>query len=176
MDSDLPRRRGTPSAQAARLFGVSLSMKKERIMLLAMTIAVLVVSSQAMTACQQAEDTAAQHATTQEGRTTDRGATNASVVADPRVVTTLRAWGNNYSGQLGDETYGNNRTRPVKVVGLRGAKVEDIAAGQGHTLALKAMAASWRGATTGTASWATAPTKTAPRRCGPRTSTIPAAA
>jgi alpha-tubulin suppressor-like RCC1 family protein len=77
-------------------------------------------------------------ATTQEGRTTDSGATDAASAAhSPGAVTTLRAWGNNYSGQLGDETNGNNRTRPVKVRGLHGAEVEEIAGGQMHTLALK---------------------------------------
>ncbi len=59
-----------------------------------------------------------------------------AVAAGPQGVTTLRAWGNNYDGQLGDETT-NNRTRPVKVRGLCGAQVEEIAAGQMHTLALK---------------------------------------
>ena len=106
-------------------------------MVLAMTIAVLAVSSQAMTACQQAEDTATQHATTTQERTTIQGATTAASTHSPGVVTTLRAWGNNYLGQLGDGTYDNNRTRPVKVGGLRGAKVEALAGGQGHTLALK---------------------------------------
>jgi alpha-tubulin suppressor-like RCC1 family protein len=105
-------------------------------MVLAMTIAVVALSSQAMTACQQAEDTATQHATTTQERTI-QGATTVASTQSPGIVTTLRAWGNNYSGQLGDETNGNNRTRPVKVRGLREAKVEEIAAGQGHTLALK---------------------------------------
>jgi alpha-tubulin suppressor-like RCC1 family protein len=100
---------------------------------LAMTISVLLaVAGPAMAGCEAKGAT-----TTQEERTTNRGATNASAADGPNVVTTLRAWGNNYSGQLGDETYGNNRTRPVKVGGLRGAKVEALAAGQGHTLALK---------------------------------------
>jgi alpha-tubulin suppressor-like RCC1 family protein len=113
-------------------------MKKERIMVLAMTIAVLAVSSQAMTACQQAEDTATQHATTTHERTTIQGATTAASTHSPGVVTTLRAWGNNYTGQLDDGTYGNNRTTPVKVSGLRGAELKALlAAGQGHTLALK---------------------------------------
>src|SRR3712207_2666402 len=114
MDSDRPRRRETPNAQAARLFGVSPSMKKKRVMVLAMAIAVLAISSQAMTAC-KAKDAATQHATTAQERTTNRGAATASFTDSPEVVTTLRAWGNNYSGQLGDETYGNNRTTPVKV-------------------------------------------------------------
>jgi alpha-tubulin suppressor-like RCC1 family protein len=136
MDSDRPRRRETPNAQAARLFGVSPSMKKKRVMVLAMAIAVLAISSQAMTAC-KAKDAATQHATTAQERTTNRGAATASFTDSPEVVTTLRAWGNNYSGQLGDETYGNNRTTPVKVSDLHRAEVKAIAAGQGHTLALK---------------------------------------
>lgn len=49
MDGDRPRRRGTPNAQAARLFGVSLKMKRERMVVLAMTMAVLLaIGSQAM--------------------------------------------------------------------------------------------------------------------------------
>jgi alpha-tubulin suppressor-like RCC1 family protein len=103
-------------------------MEGGRTVVLAMTMALLLaVAGQA------------DGATTQEGRTTDRGTTNASASAadGPQGVTTLRAWGNNYEGQLGDETNGNNRTRPVKVRGLRGAKVEEIAAGQMHTLALE---------------------------------------
>src|SRR3712207_4117056 len=130
---------GTSTVQAARLFSVSPSMKKKRMMKLAMTIAVLAVSSQAMAACQQVKDAATQRATTiREERTANRGATNAASAADgPQGVTTLRAWGNNYDGQLGDETYGNNRTTPVEVGGLRGAKVEQIAGGASHTLALK---------------------------------------
>jgi alpha-tubulin suppressor-like RCC1 family protein len=110
-------------------------MKKERFMVLAITMAVLAVSSQAMMACQQAEDTATQHATTTQERTTIQGATTAASTHSPGVVTTLRAWGNNYFGQLGDETYGNNHTTPVKVSGLRGAKVEAIAAGLDYSLA-----------------------------------------
>jgi hypothetical protein len=55
----------------------------------------------------------------------------------PEVSTTLSAWGNNYFGQLGDGTYGNNRTTPAEVSDLHGAEVEAIAGGQGHTLALK---------------------------------------
>jgi alpha-tubulin suppressor-like RCC1 family protein len=108
-------------------------MKGGRTVALAMTTALLLaVAGLAMAGCQ-----AKGAATTQEERTANRGATNPSAADGPQGVTALRAWGNNYSGQLGDETYGNNRTRPVKVVGLRGAKVEAIAAGQGHTLALK---------------------------------------
>jgi alpha-tubulin suppressor-like RCC1 family protein len=126
MDGDRFPRRGTPSARAARPFGVSPPMEWGRTVVLAMTMALLLaVAGQA------------DGATTQEGRTTDRGTTNASAADGPQGVTTLRAWGNNYEGQLGDETNGNNRTRPVKVRGLRGAKVEEIAAGQMHTLALE---------------------------------------
>lgn len=107
--------------------------------MLAMTMALLLaVAGPAMAGCQ-----AKGAATTQEGRTTNRGATKASAVGSPQVVTALRAWGNNYDGQLGDGTNGNKRTRPVEVVGLRGAKVEDIAAGSTHTLALKDDGSVW---------------------------------
>jgi alpha-tubulin suppressor-like RCC1 family protein len=122
--------------QAARLLSVSVSMKKKRMMVLAMTIAVLAVSSQAMTAC-QAKDAATQHATTIQEHTMNQGATTASFTDGPEVSTTLSAWGNNYFGQLGDGTYGNNRTTPAEVSDLHGAEVEAIAGGQGHTLALK---------------------------------------
>jgi alpha-tubulin suppressor-like RCC1 family protein len=108
-------------------------MKGGRTVALAMTMALLLaVAGPAMAGCQ-----AKGAATTQEERTANRGATNPSAADGPQVVTTLMAWGNNYSGQLGDETYGNNRTTPVEVGGLLGAKVEALAAGQGHTLALK---------------------------------------
>jgi alpha-tubulin suppressor-like RCC1 family protein len=122
--------------QAARLLSVSVSMKKKRMMVLTMTIAVLAVSSQAMTAC-QAKDAATQHATTIQEHTMNQGATTASFTDGPEVSTTLSAWGNNYFGQLGDGTYGNNRTTPAEVSDLHGAEVEAIAGGQGHTLALK---------------------------------------
>jgi alpha-tubulin suppressor-like RCC1 family protein len=130
MDSDHPPRRETPNAQAARRFKVSPPMKGGRTAVLAMTTALLLaVAGPAMAAGCQAKDAVAQE------RTTNRGA--ATVADGSSVVTTLRAWGNNYDGQLGDETNGNNRTRPVKVGGLRGAKVEEIAGGASHTLALK---------------------------------------
>jgi alpha-tubulin suppressor-like RCC1 family protein len=122
--------------QAARLLSVSVSMKKKRMMVLTMTIAVLAVSSQAMTAC-QAKYAATQHATTIQEHTMNQGATTASFTDGPEVSTTLSAWGNNYFGQLGDGTYGNNRTTPAEVSDLHGAEVEAIAGGQGHTLALK---------------------------------------
>ena len=67
----------------------------------------------------------------------NRGATIASSAEGSEVVTTLKAWGNNHDGQLGDQTNGNDRTSPVKVIGLRRAKIEAIAAGASHTLALK---------------------------------------
>ena len=130
---------GMSKVQAARPFSVSpLSMKKKRMMVLAMAIAVLAISIQAMTAC-QAKDTATQHATTIQERTTNRGAstTASSSTGTPEVSTTLSAWGNNYFGQLGDGTYGNNRTTPVEVSDLHGAQVKTLAGGQGHTLALK---------------------------------------
>ena len=131
MDGDRPRRRGRPNARAARLFGVSPSMKSERMVVLAMTMAVLLaIGSQAMAGCR------ANGAPTTQERTTNRGATTASSAEGSEVVTTLKAWGNNHDGQLGDQTNGNDRTRPVKVIGLRRAKIEAIAAGASHTLAL----------------------------------------
>jgi alpha-tubulin suppressor-like RCC1 family protein len=110
-------------------------MEGGRTVVLAMTMALLLaVASPAMAGCQ-----AKGAATTQEERTTKRGATNpsASSTDSPEVVTTLRAWGDNFDGQLGGGTYDNNRTRPVEVGGLRGAKVEALAGGASHTLALK---------------------------------------
>jgi alpha-tubulin suppressor-like RCC1 family protein len=106
---------------------------------LAMIMALLLaLAGPAMAGCQ-----AKGAATTQEGGTTNRGATNASAVGGPQVVIALRAWGNNYDGQLGDGTNGNKRTRPVEVVGLRRAKIEDIAAGSTRTLALKDDGSVW---------------------------------
>jgi alpha-tubulin suppressor-like RCC1 family protein len=128
--------------QAARLLSVSVSMKKKRRMVLTMTIAVLAVSSQAMTAC-QAKDAATQHATTIQEHTMNQGATTASFTDGPEVSTTLSAWGNNYFGQLGDGTYGNNRTTPAEVSDLHGAEVKAIAGGQGHTLALNSDGTVW---------------------------------
>src|SRR5829696_1924225 len=110
-------------------------MEGGRTVVLAMTMALLLaVASPAMAGCQ-----AKGAATTQEERTTKRGATNpsASSTDSPEVVTTLRAWGDNFDGQLGGGTYDNNRTRPVEDGGLRGAKVEALAGGASHTLALK---------------------------------------
>ena len=104
----------------------------------AIAVAMVAVSSPAVSACQQAEDAATPRTTTQE-RTTNRGATNttASSTDGPQAVTAISAWGNNYNGQLGDGTNGNNRTEPVRVSGLRGAEITALAGGQGHTLALK---------------------------------------
>ena len=99
---------------------------------LAMTMALLLaIGSQAMAGCR------ANGAPTTQERTMNRGATIASSAEGSEVVTTLKAWGNNHDGQLGDQTNGNDRTRPVKVIGLRRAKIEAIAAGASHTLALK---------------------------------------
>jgi alpha-tubulin suppressor-like RCC1 family protein len=107
-------------------------MKREQMVMLAMTMAVLLaIGSQAMAGCR------ANGATTTQERTTNRGATTASSDDGFEVVTTLKAWGNNYDGQLGGQTNGNDRTRPVKVIGLRRAKIEAIAAGASHSLALK---------------------------------------
>ncbi len=104
----------------------------------AVTVAILAAIAWTLAACQQAEDAATPRTTTQ-GRTTDPGATNttASSTDVPQAVTAISAWGNNYFGQLGDATNGNNRTEPVGVGGLRGAKITALAGGQGHTLALK---------------------------------------
>src|SRR3712207_9249232 len=99
-------------------------MKRERTVMLAMTISVLLsVAAPAMAGCR-----AAGAAATQEERTT-----NQSSFAGPEVVTALMAWGNNSDGQLGDETNGNNRTMPVQVPGLRGAKGEAPPGGACHT-------------------------------------------
>ena len=97
-------------------------------------VAIAVVGGSTMAACQRAEDAATRQDTTQE-RKTGRGATapattTSSSSDSPEAVTALSAWGNNYFGQLGDGTYGDNRATPVKVGGLRGAEVEALAGGQ----------------------------------------------
>jgi hypothetical protein len=71
-------------------------MKEERTAVLAITMALLlaVAAGPAMAGCQA--DGAA--TTTQEGRTNDRGATNAASTHSPGVITTLMAWGHNYEG------------------------------------------------------------------------------
>jgi alpha-tubulin suppressor-like RCC1 family protein len=46
---------------------------------------------------------------------------------------TVRCWGNNDSGQLGDGTKGGNRTSPVQVIGLTGAR--ELALGASHSCA-----------------------------------------
>jgi alpha-tubulin suppressor-like RCC1 family protein len=51
---------------------------------------------------------------------------------------TLTTWGNGFLGQLGDGTYGNDRTTPVEVSNLDGAELKAIAGGLGHSPALKA--------------------------------------
>ncbi len=62
---------------------------------------------------------------------------------------TVWAWGNNYDGQLGDGTHGseNNRYTPVQVVMELGgdplAGVSAVAAGGGHTIALKGDGTVW---------------------------------
>jgi alpha-tubulin suppressor-like RCC1 family protein len=89
-------------------------MMKKRIMAvlaLAMMIVVLAVSSLAIAACQAEEATTAQDAT-------------------------ISAWGNNFFGQLGSETYNTSSNTPVEVSNLDGAEVKALAGGQGHSLAL----------------------------------------
>ena len=100
-------------------------------------VAIAVVGGSTMAACQRAEDAATRQDTTQERKTGRAATTTASSTDVPQAVTALSAWGNNYFGQLGDGTYGDNRATPVKVGGLRGAEVEALAGGQGHTLALR---------------------------------------
>jgi alpha-tubulin suppressor-like RCC1 family protein len=48
----------------------------------------------------------------------------------------VRCWGNNFDGQVGDGTSGNDASTPVNVTGLTGATA--IAAGRTHTCALVA--------------------------------------
>ena len=67
---------------------------------------------------------------------------------------TVWAWGDNYQGQLGDGTT-TNRNTPVQVSGLTG--VTAIAAGVGHTVAIKGDGTVWAEETTGLASSATGP-------------------
>lgn len=54
--------------------------------------------------------------------------------ADAATTGTVRAWGDNQYGQLGNGTNTNSNT-PVKVKNLAGVKA--LAGGQGHSLALK---------------------------------------
>jgi alpha-tubulin suppressor-like RCC1 family protein len=54
---------------------------------------------------------------------------------------TVRAWGNNRFGQLGDANYNTSRKTPVKVSNLSGVKA--IAAGDDHNLALKTDGTVW---------------------------------
>src|ERR687894_836877 len=78
----------------------------------------LAVAGPAMAGCQ-----AKGAATTQEGRTTNRGATKTSAVGSPQVVIALRDWGNNYDGQLGDGT----KTEGTKTLGINTPlKVKDL--------------------------------------------------
>jgi alpha-tubulin suppressor-like RCC1 family protein len=53
---------------------------------------------------------------------------------------TIRAWGNNSNGQLGDDTT-SNRTTPVQVNRL--SDMTAIAAGDNHTVALKKDGTAW---------------------------------
>ena len=102
-------------------------------MVLAMTVALLLaVAGPAMAAGCQAKDAVAQE------RTTNRG--TATVAGGSSVVTTLRARGYNYSGQLGDGTEANS-PRPVRVDNMEG--VEAIAAGAFFSLALTKDGSVW---------------------------------
>ena len=88
------------------------------VLALAMPIAVLAVGSLAMAACQADDSTTAQD-------------------------TAISAWGNNFFGQLGNETYNTNSNTPVEVSNLDGAEVKALAGGQGHSLALKSDGSVW---------------------------------
>lgn len=54
---------------------------------------------------------------------------------------TVRAWGANFSGQLGNETTSNGVLTPVKVSGL--SRVKAVAAGGNHSLALTNYSSVW---------------------------------
>src|SRR5262249_38667691 len=59
-----------------------------------------------------------------------------TIAGRPVPVTTVLAWGENASGQLGNPTAGATSATPVTVSGLVG--VTQVAAGDHHSLALKA--------------------------------------
>jgi alpha-tubulin suppressor-like RCC1 family protein len=89
-------------------------MKKRMMTVVALTLmlTVMAVASPAMVGCQAEDSTTAQY-------------------------TTISAWGNNFFGQLGNETYNTNSNTPVEVSNLDGADLKALAGGQGHSLALK---------------------------------------
>ena len=96
-------------------------MKKQqmmRVLALAMMIVVLAVGNLAMTACQAEDSTTAQGVP-------------------------VSAWGNNFFGQLGNETYDASSNTPVEVSNLDGAEVKALAGGQGHSLALRSDGTVW---------------------------------
>jgi alpha-tubulin suppressor-like RCC1 family protein len=95
-------------------------MKKRMMTVVALTLmlTVIAVGSPAMVGCQAEDSTTAQH-------------------------TTISAWGNNFFGQLGNETYNTNSNTPVEVSNLDGAAVKALAGGQGHSLALKSDGSVW---------------------------------
>jgi alpha-tubulin suppressor-like RCC1 family protein len=89
-----------------------------RVLALAMMIVVLAVGNLAMTACQAEDSTTAQGVP-------------------------VSAWGNNFFGQLGNETYDASSNTPVEVSNLDGAEVKALAGGQGHSLALRSDGTVW---------------------------------
>ncbi len=108
---------------------------KRRMMVLVM-IAVLAASSPAMVVACQTEEAA----TNQEAATTTT--TSSSSMGGLETFTTLTAWGDNFLGQLGNGVPlpypdDSHSTIPVEVSNLEGAELKAIAAGQGHSLALK---------------------------------------
>ena len=76
---------------------------------------------------------------------------------------TVWAWGNREFGQLGDGTADNWRNAPVQVLGL--ADMTAVAAGGGHTVALKEDGTVWAWGGTPMGSWVTAPPTEAPPPC-----------
>ena len=87
-----------------------------------------------MAACQAEEDATT---TPEDTMNQDATTTASSSTPEPETLTTLSAWGDNRFSALGDGTYGNRRTTPVKVSNLEGAELKAISAGGFHSLALK---------------------------------------
>ena len=73
---------------------------------------------------------------------------------------TVWAWGYNYNGQLGEPTTTRQRTAPVPVSGL--SNVAAVAAGEGHSLALRTDGTVWAWGATGPGSSVTGRCRTAP--------------